>query len=513
MNKISIAIAMALLAGCNAPAGIAQTEEAESLAQPLGRAALVQAGAKLFVLGVTDDGHAIYQQGTALYATALVPGAPKELIANTGSAIGVGHPLVFASGNVVFIYPDSDFSGTIVSRLYVWTAAGGARLAASASLGAPGLVAASPDSRDIVFVANASADGNTGDLVSAAADLSRRRTLVSGASINPAGACPPQLGFDRKPSITNDSADCDAGAAHPVAGYCVGTSTTAVLSRWIDGTRHDLASDVHGFPLWSTDTLGKKLFTLVGHPFANQRPISIDADGKTTLLEDVTTGGGTINADNSIMTFAKPSDFEMHRFSGQPPRANVVTDMGASFNIYFNAYPSFLRDYATGFTSSAGLALFSSPSNLVLVDTTQAPSAAVTMQADPSCYPSFEPFSADSRHTLLYCNDDASVTALYDGSRAGTLRKITSGSAEDWTNFAVEGAVITYADDLVHSPADQDLSATVDIKELDLAAATLAPKTLAAGAYSIYFPTRDRRSVVFTSDNGAAHGLYALRIR
>jgi hypothetical protein len=57
------------------------------------------------------------------------------------------------------------------------------------------------------------------------------------------------------------------------------------------------------------------------------------------------------------------------------------------------------------------------------------------------------------------------------------------------------------------------LSATVDIKLVDLAAATLAPRTLVSNAYSNYFPTRNRRRIVFTSDaDPAAQGLFVLRL-
>jgi hypothetical protein len=517
MNQTWIVITLAALVGCSAPAmsppATANPLAAESLARsPLDRPVQVQAGAKQFVLGVTDDGHAIFQQGTALYSTPLAPHAARQFIANTSAAIGANHPLVFVSGNVAFIYPDSDSSGTIVSRLIVWTAAAGPKLVATASLGAPGYVAASPDSRGIVFVANASAHGTTGDLVSASADGSGAITLVSGANINPAGACVPQVGFDRKRSLARDDGACLHRPAHPVAGYCIGNATTATLSRWIDGTRHDLISDIHGYPLWSTDSEGEKLFTIVGHPRASQRPASIDAQGVVTQLEDVFTGGGTINSDDSIMTFAKPSTtFEMHRFTGQPPRANLVTDMGPSFNIYFNMYPNVARDYATGFTSNAGMALFYSPTQLIAVDTTQAPATPMVLAQNNTCFPSFEPFSADSQHALLYCPDATSVFALYDGGSAGVMRKLTTGSAEDGVNFAVDDGVIAYADNLVHTPADQDLSATIDIKLVDLAAPTLAPRTLVSNAYSSFFPTRNRRRIVFTSDaDPTAQGLFVL---
>src|SRR5262249_21094594 len=156
--------------------------------------------------------------------------------------------------------------------------------------------------------------------------------------------------------------------------------------------RHDLATDVHGFPLWSTDTTGAKLFTLVGSPRANQRPVSIAPDDAIVQLDDVFTGGGSINGDDTIMTFARPAaSFEMRRFTGDPPKPSLVTDMGPSFSIFFNNFPKFLQDYTTGFTSSTGLALFGNSTahgrNLFVVDTTRSPSTKVPLQQDAPCGP------------------------------------------------------------------------------------------------------------------------------
>ncbi len=483
----------------------------------------LQAGTKLFVLGVTDDDHAIYQDGTSVYATSLHPGARRQLIAETGPNVGVRNPLVFVSGDVALVWPDSDASGTIVSRLVVWTAATGPQVAASASLGFAGASAVSPDGRRVVFIANANADGTVGDLVTAAVDGRERATLVTGANVAPFGSCPPQVGFDRKrPARRVDQEQRSDGCApaRPVAGYCEGTSDTAVLSRWTGGVRRDVATDIHGFPLWSTDTTGTKLFTLVGHPRPSQRPIVIDAKGDTTVLEDVFTGGGTINTDDTVMTFAKPGDnFEMHRFSGAPLRPSVIAPMGPSFNIFFDTAPTFLRDYTTGFTSRAGLAIFGTTTtsprrDLFLVDTTHAPSPLVHLQQDAECGPSFEPFSADSKHALVYCSDPRTAIALFDASSSGVVRPLSVGSAEDGVNFAVEGSTITFADNLEHSPADQDLSATVEIKKVDLDAATLAPTTLVHRAYALYFPSGDRKRIVFSSDDDpSSSGLFVMPVR
>src|SRR5262249_33140233 len=130
-----LAISMTLLAGCASEPG-AGSEAAAVEARPV----RVQSGARLFLLGVTDDDHAIFQAGTHTFATALHAGARREPIAETGPDVGDRNPMVFTSGKVAFVWPDAPFFGIAVSRLYVWTAAGGARLATDASLPTTGAV-------------------------------------------------------------------------------------------------------------------------------------------------------------------------------------------------------------------------------------------------------------------------------------------------------------------------------------------------------------------------------------
>src|SRR5262249_51976472 len=113
-----------------------------------------------------------------------------------------------------------------------------------------------------------------------------------------------------------------------------------------------------------------------------------------------------------------------------------------------------------------------------------------------------------------YCVDPTTVFALFDASSSGAIRRLSAGSAEDFTNFAVDGSTITFADNFVHTPDDGDLSSRADIRIVDLSATAAAPRTLVAGAYSFYFPTGDRRAVVYSWDRDPANqGLFVLRVR
>ena len=274
------------------------------------------------------------------------------------------------------------------------------------------------------------------------------------------------------------------------------------------GVRHDLASDVRGFPQWSVTHSGSEIFTIVGTPTANQRGVRIDRHDHVEELEDIITRGGTIALDDTIVTFNKPdTEFVMHRFTGEPPRPTVVTTMGSAFTLNSNGLPTFNTDYTSGFDSPGGLMMFGNNTangqTLFLADTRR--NTRVTLEEDAPCGPSFEPFAADSKHALVYCSNVDGTTSLSSIDTSGAGRLINTGDALDGLNFAVERGVITFADDFVQTP---DGVQTVDIKLLDLNSSAAAI-TVAGGVFTNYFPTADRKRIAYSS----AAGLFVQRVR
>src|SRR5262249_542638 len=75
-------------------------EAVESAASALGagRPERLQAGTRLVVYGVTDDDQVIFQDGGAVYAAALHPGAERSLVAEVAT-----QPIVLISGRVAFV--------------------------------------------------------------------------------------------------------------------------------------------------------------------------------------------------------------------------------------------------------------------------------------------------------------------------------------------------------------------------------------------------------------------------
>jgi hypothetical protein len=95
----------------------------------------IQAGDDLVLLAVTDDDHALYQDGQTVYATHLRAGAPRTVVAEVPGT-NLAFPLQV--GRVVFLWtdPQRNRPGFGVSPLVLWTAADGPRqISAQSSVG------------------------------------------------------------------------------------------------------------------------------------------------------------------------------------------------------------------------------------------------------------------------------------------------------------------------------------------------------------------------------------------
>src|SRR5262249_12129014 len=116
-------------------------------------------------------------------------------------------------------------------------------------------------------------------------------------------------------------------------------------------------------------------------------------------------------------------------------------------------------------------------------------------------------------HALYYTFDvTTGGSTLFAASLAGDNRQVSSGAPTEFEHFALAGSLVAFSDHL--DGTGVDLLDRNDIVLADVGAAQIAPVTLAAGAYNLFFPTPDRRSVVFTSDHDpAATGLFVVRVR
>ena len=129
--KYSVRIASGLisvLAGC---ADLDQGPEATAIAgDDLSLPSLrVQRGKQLVLLGVTDDAHALVWDSGVVYATLLLPGAPRLRVTEAAQP-----PLTMTVGRVAMIWTAQPYLGALApSPLVVWTPFHGAKHATAAS--------------------------------------------------------------------------------------------------------------------------------------------------------------------------------------------------------------------------------------------------------------------------------------------------------------------------------------------------------------------------------------------
>jgi hypothetical protein len=511
-----ILVAAALLGGCAGGPSLDATGGAAALSGA--RALRLQAGTRLIVYGVTDDDYAVYQDGGSLFASALYPGAARHQIADVGTM----QPTVLISGRVALVWTGQFYFGSGgVSPLVVWTAAAGPKLAAAASvvsIAGTRAAAVRPDSGEILFVSNAAADGSVGDIVSATPDLAVVQTLVSGVDVNVAGHCLPLVGYDGQARAAADDGREGRCTPRPIVAWCAAGATSATLSRFVGGARSDLAGNLAVPPTWSSDAAGASFFTIVG---AERTPVLVDTRGAARVLENAPTSRGFIDVDGSIVTSAGVGGVnELHRLSRDPLVAEVVASMGSS-SFYQGHHAEGFRQYNDTATSRDGrLMLYGNAvdpntglTTLFLVDIAHTPPAPLQLQASTIAAQSFELFTRDSSHALYYTFDVTNgATRLFAASLAGDNRQISSGAPTEFAHFALTGSLVAFSDNLVGTGID--LFDRNDIVLADVGATQIAPVTLAVQAYNLFFPTHDRRAIVFTSDHDpAATGLFIIATR
>jgi hypothetical protein len=533
MKLVPLSLVLAATTACLSMDDPVTAEEASALR--VGDGFRIQAGSQLIVYGVTDDDFAIYQDGPTVYATRLFPGAPRHVVAEVGAT----QPLVLVRGRVAFVWTELAYFGPGgVSPLVVWTSAAGPKLATDSSVGSVAATrgaTVSPDGREILFLASVDAAGAIGDIVSASPDLSHRRTLVAGVNVNfsATGTCPPLVGFDGAPQRTvvrepgsQPSGGSPVGtrtrrsgrAFHPVAAYCPGAATVATLSRWVRGARTDLSTSIALPPRWSSDAAGARFVSIDA---ATRFPVSIDAGGAATVLEEVPVIQDFMNQDgNPVVVATTPSGNQLHRIVGAPPRVDVVADLAAGF-YYTGRFDMAFRQYTDSPMSPDGkLMLFATGADpntgftdLNLVDVTANPPAVQNLQPIGRGQPAFEMFTADSSHALYYMVDGVSPNStLFAASLAGDNRQVSSGTPTEFVFFGLRDSEVVYSDHMNGTGIGMfDLH---DLMLADVGADRIAPRLLAGQVYNLFFPTRDRRWVLYTSDSDPhGAGLLAVRAR
>lgn len=473
---------------------------------------LLQAGDGLVALGVTDDQYVLYWSAGQVLATNTSWGLRAPLRVTAAAE----PPLTMVVGNIALIWTGQRFDGQAApSPLVVWTAAHGAKLAASASWPSPlfGINAGSAIGAggEVLFTAGVSADGATGDIVLASADLSRRTTLVRGASVHPFGACPPHVGFDAFAHPQADRPGAHLAARAVVVACAGGNESAAVLARWQGGVRQELSRAIAPGSFWTTDPDGDLLLA----SRSDRATVLFDRAGTATVIE-ARPSSGWIAPDDGILTRVRtsPSNVALQRTTLAPLRTTLVYNLGAAAGVMFaNHLPHGINHYDrttlplspdgsffggfSGFDPNTGL------TDVYMVGLSGAP---VLLRAAKDVLPSFELATPDSRHLLYYTYDvTTGQSTLYAGARSGRSRRLSSGNT-GLAHLGLAAGQIVFADRVTNP--ERGLLSSAELRVVDVNVPSPVARTLVTHAHPLFFALRGRRTLVYTTEAGEFPGLY-----
>jgi hypothetical protein len=179
------------------------------------------------------------------------------------------------------------------------------------------------------------------------------------------------------------------------------------------------------------------------------------------------------------------------------PQANLTpipTSPDGSFYGGFN-----VLDPSTGLTDA------------YLVDLTTPARAPVALRTTPDAIPGAEIATRNSSHMLYYTIDETGNVVLYAGGRDGVSRRISTGTTTIGVHYGIRDSVLAYSDAAVGAASDP--LSTTDIMIADIADPSRRPRAVARQAHDLFFPTRDRRFIVYTSDVEAGGGLFVAYVR
>jgi hypothetical protein len=470
---------------------------------------VVQAGAGLLPLAVTEDDQAFYQDGQTLYVTALGRRAARTKIAD----IPAGNvAFIYTSGKVAFIWTNPDLTSPSfgVSPLVIWTARDGAHAASDASAVGTLLTAASRDGRHVVFPTHASADGRVGDVGFATTDLREVGTLLTGI----------QTDFSNGPCRPLGAFLGDGDAAAPAIAHCPGADTASTLSIFGRGGRRDLAGLVNP-PRLSVDSTGHRLLTERASATNPRRgtPLMI-TERDVTVVEDVVASGLFFNADGAVIYFAADaatgqlSTRRARRGAIDPVTPSLVAVFGTGFGSTALAHPLSSRDgrwlaYGTASDPATGLA------NLALVDL-RAPAPEATIVAldaavDNGNAAFEEPFTQDSQFVLTSKPDLAAGTQQMFATSVRSHERQALSDPTGFSVIAAAGSFVVLNDHAQIDPTNFALS-TADLKVANAAAGGSAPRVIARGANISFFLDHARTRIVYATDEAGRAGLRVARV-
>jgi hypothetical protein len=461
---------------------------------------LVQAGSTQQLLAVTSDNHVLYQEGTQVFASALVAGALKQLVAEVPAG---NLAFVYVSGKVAFCWPNPDRTrpGFGVSPLVVWSAATGPRLADSASPIGTFATAASADGTSVLYPARSSAGQTTGDLELASTDLSSRTTLAAGIPMGfPSGFCRPWAAFAG-----------DESSSHPVALFCQPGDRTATLSSWRGSTRTDLLTGGATPPFFTADERGRSFFTTLAATATTPPTAVVVSEGRAPVVVDQNVARtGFIMHDKTVVYVSRAGgQVSLKRFHPDTGARTAIS--GTLFNLLTPLAGSDLITKPWFSPDRKKVSYFTAVSSngFGLVDQHWADVSdegrSFVIDSQPRNWNFVPTFTADSKHFLSARSTDASngLGAFFAQSE-GAPRQFSD--EKGWNYLAASGSKVSFIDNF------DGVTFTGDLKVADVSRDAPESRRIAAGVDAYHLASPDGRLVIFTMNlPGVTAGLYVAR--
>jgi hypothetical protein len=508
LQKFSARVWLLLAMVVLAPVAMATDDRKETSDAPQ----LIQSGTRLVLLAVTSDSHALVQEGTSVYATALKRGARKQFVATTPPG-NVAY--VYTVGEVAFVWtnPDRNVNGFGVSPLIVWSDATGANKASDSSPIGTFTTSASDNGRYVMYTTRGAADGTVGDIEFARTDMRERRTLAAGVPMSfPFGACRPWGSFVGSGS-----------RAHPVTLACENGAATPTLAAWNSGgeQRVTLVESALNPPYFTASPDGALLYTALA---GSRTPVVVNMRGEVRRLEEgFLSRRGFFTSRNDVFYSAFADITKPGEIRRAALRTGATSSVINNFLLFLTPQqgsdliitPPTSPDgnklaYLTGFDPNTGL------NDLWIANLNQG-GGAVVEAANTTYIPggfvtSGPLFSSDSKYTL-YGRVDDPATGAASLVAAGPKGKVSLGGPNFYTHERLAGSHIAFGENFSFDPNDI-FNSTTDLKLVDLDDPTRTLRTVATQAYAVFFPAKRGRLLAFTTAKGAdGSGLYVVRAR
>jgi hypothetical protein len=484
---------------------------------PVGTA--VDTGA-ITLVGVTDDGHVVYQRGNTVKAAPVVGGPTTTLLdasdaaATNGIVVNIVHDDVFIWSNV------NQTSGA--ATLDVWASSLTAATTLSTS-SVPSLFAASADSSVIAFSDGTSADGSSTNLVAAAiASLTSHHPLAT--AVDPGNedvpTCPPALAFSGAGTLLYTVVGActpivvDGGANGPfvVTAFPAATWTGAVLAPSattvaVDGSGSSAAIFLPSGAIEIASLAGGAPVPIDTGPDAGTADAGADLSSQLYLSPSdafvlfCTHAGALLaspTATASVTTLATAGAVDLDAVS--PTAAFVLVDQGT--------------DVLTGFPEGLGLA-----------STSTAGPVATLSTGDVFLNVGGDEFTADGHYALYIAgvtsdgngNPIGALTAaavaapgspITIASKGGSLINPITGAPSN-TAVALTTSQIAFVDAFDSSLGQ---AGQADLEVVDLSTTAPAQRVMTAADPS-FVVSHDRQRILYTiTFGGTTDGLYSVAV-